>query len=264
MECRSVTGSSPLRLPNRTPRWRASSIRSYLRVSWIRTWGSPHILAENLAKGFIQPSKSPAGGPILFAKKKEDSLCVDYRGLNKVTMGNRCPLPLIPALLDRLRTGKIFYKIDLRDAYNLVRIKPGDEWKMAFRMCYVHFEYKVMPFGLSNASTVFQHMMKDIFREYLPWQHPSFIFLWEEHTHHIRLVLTKLREYGLFAKSEKCEFDRTLVEFLGYMISPTKIAMDEHEVAKITDWPLSTWPKEVQSFLGFTNFNRQHRVIRNR
>ena len=113
-------------------------------------------------------------------------------------------------------------------------------------------EYIVMPFGLTNATAVFQHMMNDIFREYL--DHFVVIYLddilvfssnWEEHTHHVRLVLTKLREYGLFAKSEKCEFDRTSVEFLGYIISPTGITMDERKVVAITDWPLPTGMKEV-------------------
>ena len=105
-------------------------------------------------------------------------------------------------------------------------------------------------------------MMNDIFREYL--DHFVVIYLddilvfssnWEEHTHHVRLVLTKLQEYGLFAKSEKCEFDRTSIEFLGYMISPTGITTDERKVAAITDWPSpSTGLKEVQLFLGFANF----------
>ena len=122
-------------------------------------------LASNLVKGFIQPSKSPAEAPILFVKKKDGSLrlCVDYRGLNKVTVRNRYPLPLIPALLDRLRTGHIFSKIDLRGAYNLVCNNPWDEWKTAFRTRYGHFEYKMMSFGLSNIPVVFLHMMNDIF-----------------------------------------------------------------------------------------------------
>mgnify|MGYP000532974220 FL=1 len=223
-------------------------------------------LDENLAKGFIQPSKSPVGAPILFVKKKDGSLrlCVDYRGLNKITVRNRYPLPLIPTLLDRLRTGRIFSKIDLRGAYNLVRIKPGDEWKTAFRTRYGHFEYKVMPFGLTNAPAVFQHMMNNIFREYL--DHFVVIYLddilvfssnIEEHTRHVRLVLSKLREHGLYAKSEKCEFDRTSVEFLGYVISPSGITMDARKVAAITDWPVPTRLKEVQSFLGFANFYRR-------
>ena len=109
---------------------------------------------ENLTKGFIQPSKSSVGPPILFVKKDGSlRLCVDYRGLNKIMVRNRYPLPLIPTLLDRLQTGHIFSKIELRGAYNPVRIKLGDEWKTTFRTRYGHFEYKVMPFGLTNAPT---------------------------------------------------------------------------------------------------------------
>ena len=119
---------------------------------------------ENLGKKF-RPSRSPAGSPILFVKKKDGSLrlCVDYRGLNKITVKNRYPLPLIPNLLDQLRTATHFTKIDLRGAYNLVRIREGDEWKTAFRTRYGHFEYLVMPFGLTNAPAVFQHLMNNIF-----------------------------------------------------------------------------------------------------
>jgi len=114
-------------------------------------------LTENLAKGFVQHSKSPAGAPILFVKKKDGSLrlCVDYRGLNKITKKNQYPLPLISSFLDRLCTGKIFTKLDLRGAYNLLKIRPNDEWKTAFRTRYSHFKYTVMPFGLTNAPAVF-------------------------------------------------------------------------------------------------------------
>jgi hypothetical protein len=94
-------------------------------------------------------------------------MCVDYRGLNKVTKKNRYPLPLISGLLEQLRSAKIFIKIDLRGAYNLVQVKEGNEWKTTFRTRYGHFEYSVMPFGLTNAPIIFQYMMNDIFREYL-------------------------------------------------------------------------------------------------
>ena len=154
-------------------------------------------LNENLEKGFIQPSKSPVEAPILFVKKNDGSvrLCVDYRGLNKLMVRNCYPLPLIPELLDRLHVARVFSKVDLRGAYNLVRIKPGDEWKTAFRTRYGHFEYKVMRFGLTNAPIVFQHMMKDIFREYL--DHFVVIYLddilifspkMEEHTRQVLLL----------------------------------------------------------------------------
>ena len=221
---------------------------------------------ENLANGFIRHSKSPVGAPILFVKKKDGSLrlCVDYRGLNRVTIRNRYPLPLIPELLDRLRTGMVFSKIDLRGAYNLVRIRPGDEWKTAFRTRYGHFEYRVMPFGLTNAPAVFQHLMNDIFREYLDqfvvaYLDDILIFSQDvvSHTTHVRLVLTKLREHGLYAKLEKCEFHCSSVEFLGYIISPNGITMDKRKIVAIYEWDSPKRVKEVQSFLGFANFYRR-------
>src|SRR5690606_10294399 len=109
------------------------------------------------------------GAPILFAKKKDGSLrlCVDYRALNKITIKNRYALPLIPELLDRIRGAKYFTKLDLRGAYNLVRIKEGEEWKTAFRTRYGHFEYLVMPFGLTNAPASFQSLINNVLREFL-------------------------------------------------------------------------------------------------
>jgi len=110
-------------------------------------------IEENLEKGFIRPSESPAGAPILFVKKKDGSLrlCVDYRRLNAITIKNRYPLPLIGDLIDQLRDCTVYTKINLRGAYNLLRIAEGEEWKTAFRTRYGLFEYKVMPFGLTNA-----------------------------------------------------------------------------------------------------------------
>jgi len=185
-------------------------------------------LDENLVKNFIRHSKSHAGAPILFVKKKDGSLrmCVDYCGLNKVTIKNQYPLPLISGLLNQLGQAKIHTKIDLRGMYNLVRIKEGDEWKTTFRTRYGHFEYNVMPFGLTNAPAIFQHLMNDVFREFLD----DFVVCYlddilvfskneEEHINHVRLVLEKLRTTGLYAKLEKCVFHQPQVEFLGYIIS---------------------------------------------
>lgn len=220
---------------------------------------------EHLAKGFIRHSKSPAGAPILFVKKKDGSLrmCVDYRGLNKITIKNRYPLPLISNLLDQLATARVYSKIDLRGAYNLVRIKPGDEWKTAFRTRYGHFEYTVMPFGLTNAPAIFQHLMNDIFREYLD----VFVVIYlddilifsanqEDHDRHVKLVLEKLRCSGLYAKLEKCEFNQKQVEFLGYLVSADGIKMDPRKVDAILNWDRPSSPKDVQCFLGFANFYR--------
>lgn len=221
---------------------------------------------ENLSKNFIRPSKSPAGAPLLFVKKKDGSLrpCIDYRALNRITVKNRYPLPLIPELIDRLREAKVFTKIDLRGAYNLVRIKPGDEWKTAFRTRYGHYEYLVMPFGLTNAPSVFQNLMNDVMREFLD----IFVIVYlddilvysrtmEEHTEHVRQVLQKLKENRLYAKLEKCEFDCTMVDFVGFTISPDGIFMKEDKVKTILDWKPPKTVRQLQSFLGFANYYRR-------
>jgi hypothetical protein len=158
--------------------------------------------------GLSEPELQALRDYLLFVKKKDGSLrlCVDYHGLNKITKKNRYPLPLISGLLDWLHTGKIFTKIDLRGAYNLFRIRPGDEWKTAFRTRYGHFKYTVMPFSLTNALVVFQPLMNDIFREYMD----EFVVVYlddilifsknqEDHDKHVRLVLAKLQEHGLYA-----------------------------------------------------------------
>src|SRR5690606_4894087 len=120
-------------------------------------------LEENLSKGFIRASSSPAGAPVLFAKKPGGGLrfCVDYRGLNEGTIKNRYPLPLIQETLMRLQKAKYYTKIDAKGAYNLLRIAKGEEWKTAFRTRYGLYEYLVMPFGLTNAPASWQHFIND-------------------------------------------------------------------------------------------------------
>ena len=223
-------------------------------------------IKENLSKGYIQASTSPAGAPILFVKKRDGSLrlCVDYRGLNKITVKNRYPLPLISESLDRLRSATVFTKLDLRSGYNLVRIAEGDEWKTAFRTRYGHYEYRVMPFGLTNAPATFQNLMNDIFREFLDdfaivYLDDILIFsqTLEEHKRHVRLVLERLRANGLFAKPEKCSFYQDEIDYLGYIVSANGIKMDPKKVSAITEWPEPTSVNNIQSFLGFANFYRR-------
>lgn len=184
-------------------------------------------IQENLEKGFIRHSKSPCGAPIFFVKKKDGSLrpCIDYRDLNALTIKNRYPLPLVTSLLDQLRGARIFTKIDLRGAYNLLRMRPGDEWKTAFRTRFGHFEYLVMPFGLTNAPAIFQHLMNDIFRDFLDkfvviYLDDILIFSPDEASHynHVKLVLERLRHHKLYAKLEKSFFHQDSVEFLGYVV----------------------------------------------
>ncbi|SYW86080.1 uncharacterized protein UHO2_02308 [Ustilago hordei] len=192
-------------------------------------------LDENLEKGFIRPLKSPARSPVLFVPKKDGGLrlCVDYRGLNKITVKNRAPLPLIEEQLFLLRKARIYTKLDLRAAYNLIRIAKGDEWKTAFGTQLGLYEYLVMPFGLANAPAHFQSFINDIFRDilgiYVVVYLDDFLIFSdteEAHVKHVTEVLTCLRSNRLFAKLSKCEFHTKTVEFLGYIIKPTGIEMD--------------------------------------
>ncbi|UTT89699.1 hypothetical protein NDA17_007024 [Ustilago hordei] len=220
-------------------------------------------LDENLEKGFIRPSKSPARSPVLFVPKKDGGLrlCVDYRGLNEITVKNRAPLPLIEEQLFLLRKAKIYTKLDLRAAYNLIRIAKGDEWKTAFGTQLGLYEYLVMPFGLANAPAHFQSFINDIFRDiigiYVVVYLDDFLIFSdteEAHVKHVTEVLTRLRSNRLFAKLSKCEFHTKTVEFLGYIIKPTGIEMDPEKVCTVKEWPMPESIHDIQRFLGFANF----------
>lgn len=221
---------------------------------------------ENLQRGFIRPSKSPAGAPILFVKKKDGTLrmCVDYRGLNKVTVKNRYPLPLINDLLDKMQGSTFFSKIDLRGAYNLVRIREGDEWKTAFRTKRGLFEYLVMPFGLANAPAAFQAMMDDIFKDFLDVfavvlldDIGIFSTTREQHTTHITKILGLLRKHQLYAKLSKCEWFQSDIELLGHRVGIQGVSMCGDKVGAISNWPTPTCVKELQAFLGLANYYRR-------
>ncbi|KAJ8456455.1 hypothetical protein ONZ45_g18712 [Pleurotus djamor] len=221
---------------------------------------------EHLRTGFIRSSKSPHGAPVLFAKKKDGSLrlCVDYRGLNKITRKDRYPLPRTSDLLDAPSKAKVYTKIDLRNAYHLVRIAEGDEWKTTFRTRYGSFEWLVMPFGLTNAPAAFQRMVNDIFSDMLDvcvivYLDDILIFSddMSKHKEHVKEVLRRLRKHKLYAKGEKCEFHTDTVEYLGYLLSPDGLKMDPRKIEVIQNWPEPRKVKEVQSFLGFANFYRR-------
>lgn len=193
--------------------------------------------------------------------------CIVYRTLNKITTKIRYPLPLVPAALEQLRGATVFTKLDLRSVYNLIRIREG-EWKTAFITPIGHYEYLVMPYGLVNAPAIFQDFMHEVLREFL---HKSVLVYIDdiliysrdimEHQRHVAEVLTKLREYNLFLKAEKCCFHQSSIQFLGYNISQSGITMDERKVAAVRKWPLPTTLKELQRFLGFFDFYR--RFIKN-
>ncbi|XP_030634258.1 receptor-type tyrosine-protein phosphatase gamma [Chanos chanos] len=225
---------------------------------------------EALKQGIIRPSTSPAASSFFFVEKKDGGLrpCIDYRGLNNLTVKFRYPLPLIPAALEQVRKANVFTKLDLRSAYNLIRIREGDEWKTAFITTRGHYEYLVMPYGLANAPAVFQSFMNEIFHDMIN----QFLIVYIDdlliyssslfqHIQHVQQVLQRLREHHLFAKAEKCEFHQVTIPFLGYVLGPDGVRMDDSKVSAVRNWPEPRTVKELQRFMGFANFYR--RFIRN-
>ncbi|KAL0551236.1 hypothetical protein IC582_010322 [Cucumis melo] len=223
-------------------------------------------LQELLDKGFIRPSVSPWGAPVLFVKKKDGSmrLCIDYRELNKVTVKNRYPLPRIDDLFDQLQGATVFSKIDLRSGYHQLRIKEEDVPKTAFRSRYGHYEFIVMSFGLTNAPAVFMDLMNRVFREFLD----TFVIVFiddiliyskteAEHEEHLRMVLQTLRDNKLYAKFSKCEFWLKQVSFLGHVVSKAGVSVDPAKIEAVTGWTRPSTVSEVRSFLGLAGYYRR-------
>ncbi|CAA7046066.1 unnamed protein product, partial [Microthlaspi erraticum] len=217
-------------------------------------------------KGFVRPSSSPWGAPVLFVKKKDGSfrLCIDYRGLNKVTIKNKYPLPRIDELLDQLQGASWFSKIDLASGYHQIAIAEGDVRKTTFRTRYGHYEFVVMPFGLTNAPAAFMKLMNNVFREYLD----KFVIVFiddiliysrskEEHAEHLRIVLQTLRDQKLFAKLSKCSFWQKKIGFLGHIVSEAGVAVDPEKITTITQWPRPKNASEIRSFLGLAGYYRK-------
>ncbi|MCH87014.1 retrotransposon protein [Trifolium medium] len=195
-------------------------------------------LEELLMKHFIRPSVSPWGAPVLLVKKKDGTmrLCIDYRQLNKVTIKNKYPLPRIDDLLDQLRGATVFSKIDLRSGYHQIRIRSSDVSKTAFRTRYGHYEFLVMPFGVTNAPAIFMDYMNRIFQP---------------------IVLEVLREKKLYAKFSKCEFWLDEVKFLGHVISQGGVSVDQSKVEAVLNWERPRNITEVRSFLGLAGYYRR-------
>ncbi|WMV13510.1 hypothetical protein MTR67_006895 [Solanum verrucosum] len=194
-------------------------------------------LQELLEKGFIRPSVSPWGAPVLFVKKKDVTLrlCIDYRQLNRITIKNRYPLPRIDDLFDQLKGAKVFSKIDLRSGYHQLRVRAEDIPKIAFRTRYGHYEFLVMPFGLTNAPVVFMDLMNRVFKPYLD----------------------QFMEKELYAKLSKCEFWLDEVTFLGHVVSIEGVKVDPSKIQAVVDWRPPKSPTEVRSFLGLAGYYRR-------
>ena len=223
-------------------------------------------LQELLDKGFIRPSTSPCGAPVLFAKKKDKTLrlCIDYRQLNRVTIKNRYPLPSIDDLFDQLRGTQFYSKIDLRTGYHQLRVRDTDILKTVFRTRYGHFEFTVMPFGLTNALAAFMDLMHRIFQPYLDQFVVVFvddILIYSqsewEHEYHLRIVLQLLRDHQLYAKFSKCEFWLTEVRFLGHVVSASGVSVDPEKIEAVMSWERPKSVFEMRSFLGLAGYYRR-------
>lgn len=223
-------------------------------------------LKELMDSGYIQPSKAPYGAPVLFQKKQDESLrlCIAYRALNKLTVKNKYPIPLIEDLFDRLGDAKFFTKLDLRSGYYQVRIAAGDEPKTTCVTRYGSFEFLVMPFGLTNAPATFCTLIHHVFGTFLD----KFVVIYlddiviysqtlEEHIEHLQQVFQKLRDNELYVKREKCSFAQRQVHFLGHVISEGRLLMDDSKIRAIQNWEAPKKLTELRSFLGLTNYYRK-------
>ncbi|GKE19650.1 putative reverse transcriptase domain-containing protein, partial [Tanacetum coccineum] len=213
-------------------------------------------LQELYDKGFIRPSSSPWGAPVLFVKNKDGSfwICIDYRELNKLTVKNRYPLPRIDDLFDQLQGSKVYFKIDLRSGYHQLRVREEDIPKTAFKTHYGHYEFQVMPFGLTNAPAVFIDLMNRVRKLYLD----KFMIVFiddiliyskrkKEHAEHLKLILELLKKEELYAKFSKCEFWVSKVQFLGHVIDSEGIYVDPAKIESIKDWASPKTPTEIRS-----------------
>ncbi|GKD96443.1 putative nucleotidyltransferase, ribonuclease H, partial [Tanacetum coccineum] len=223
-------------------------------------------LQELSVKGFIRPSSSPWGAPVLFVKKKDGSfrMCIDYRELNKLTVKNRYPLPRIDDLFDQLQGSSVYSKIDLRSGYHQLRVHDEDIPKTAFRTRYGHYEFQVMPFGLTNAPAVFMDLMNRVCKPYLD----KFVIVFiddiliyskseEEHAEHLKLILEFLKKEELYDKFSKCEFWLSKVQILDHVIDSEGIHVDPTKIESIKDWAWPKTPTEIHQFLGLVDYYRR-------
>ncbi|GKC31918.1 putative reverse transcriptase domain-containing protein [Tanacetum coccineum] len=222
-------------------------------------------LQELSDKGFIRPSSSPWGAPVLFVKKKDGSfrMCIDYQELNKLTVKNRYPLPRIDDLFDQLQGSSVYSKIDLRSGYHQLRVREQDIPKTAFRTRYGHYEFQVMPFGLTNAPAVFMDLMNRVCKPYLD----KFVIVFiddiliyskdkKEHEEHLKAILELLKKEELYAKFSKCEFWIHKVQFLGHVIDSQGIHVDPAKIESIKDWASPKTPTKIRQFLGLVGYYR--------
>nr|GEW09440.1 putative reverse transcriptase domain-containing protein [Tanacetum cinerariifolium] len=212
-------------------------------------------LQELSDKGFIRPSSSPWGAPVLFVKNKDGSfrMCIDYHKLNKLTVKNQYPLLRINDLFDQLQGSRVYSRIDPRSGYHQLRVREEDISKTSFRTRYGHYEFQVMPFGLTNAPVVFMDLMNRVCKPYLG----RFVIVLvddiliysksrKEHEGHLKLILRIFKKEELYAKFSKCEFWLSKVQFLGHVIDSEGIHVDPAKIESIKDWASPKTPTEIR------------------
>lgn len=221
---------------------------------------------ELLDKNMIEPSKSPFSAPILFVRKKDGSLrlVLDYRALNAITVKNRYPIPRIDDLLDALKGAQVFSCLDLSGGYHQLQLQDSDKPKTAFATHLGHYQWRVMPMGISNAPSVFQATMNHLFQHMIGKS--VFIYLDdiliasrtpEEHEHHLAEVLRILADNKLYANRAKCSFNLPEVHYLGHIVGRGGVRPDPRKLEVVREWPRPKSAHEVRSFLGLTQYFRR-------
>ena len=220
-------------------------------------------VSDLLAKGYIQPSSSSWAAPVLFVPKPDGSfrMAIDYRKLNNLTVPNRWPLPHIDELLEQVRDASVFSLLDLRSGYHQIRLVPSDIPKTAFTTPVGLYAFTVLPFGLCNAPAVFSRYMAKVLapllgKSVIVYLDDILVFSKTpaDHLMHLEQLFDLLAKNALFARGSKCVLNRTELKYLGHIVGHGTLKVDPAKVSAVNLWPTPMYPKELQSFLGLSNY----------